>query len=81
MLQSMGATLKLSDLHAAFPLPRNPDHHVCALLDICHVLKLIRNTLAAGWVLHNTSGGKITWTYVQELHKIQEEEGQKRASV
>lgn len=73
MLQELGAMMHLPNLHPSFPHPSNPDHRVFVLLDICHMLKLIRNTLTAGWVITSPDGGKITWRYVKEFHKLQEE--------
>ncbi|XP_060760936.1 uncharacterized protein LOC132870934 [Neoarius graeffei] len=75
MLEELGATMNVPALDPSFTHPANPNQRVHVLLDICHMLKLIRNTLASGWVLTNHEGGKISWNFINELHKLQEEEG------
>ena len=59
MLSSLGANLKIPTLDPSFPHPINPSYRISVLLDICHMLKLLRNTLGAKGVIVNGSGKKI----------------------
>ena len=56
MLQTLGACIKLPGLVPYFPHPLWPDHKVSVFLDICHMLKLMRNTLASNGVLKDEEG-------------------------
>ena len=51
------------------------DTLVFIILDICHMLKLMRNTLGDGGILVDADGQKIRWQYLVELNKLQQEEG------
>ena len=75
MMEELGATMDVPTMDPSFPHPSDSNQRVHVLLDICHMLKLIRNTLASGWVITNQKGGKIMWRFISELHKLQEEEG------
>ena len=48
---------------------------IYALLDVCHMLKLVRNTLAEKEIILDKDGGKILWQYLVDLHKLQNDEG------
>ena len=48
---------------------------VYVLLDMCHMLKLTRNTLADGGILVDGDGHKTCWEYITALQKLQESEG------
>jgi hypothetical protein len=39
------------------------------------MLKLVRNTLATQKIITDGNGGNIRWELIEELHKIQDEEG------
>lgn len=43
--------------------------------DPCHMIKLVRNTYAEKEILIDGDGDKILWSYIQELHYLQEQEG------
>lgn len=75
MMEELGAAMKLPTMDPSFPHPADSNQRVHVLLDICHMLKLIRNTLASGLIITNREGEKISWTFIKELHKLQEEEG------
>ena len=59
MLETLGASMKLPDLVPSFPHPLKPDHRVSVFLDICHMLKLMRNTLASNGILKDGDGNHI----------------------
>ena len=66
MLFELGVNLDPFNLTTSFPHP---------LLDVCHMLKLVRNTLADGGILRDKEGNTNYWTYIVELHKLQSSEG------
>ena len=74
MLKELGACLNITGLQAYFihPLHKNK---IYVLLDVCHMLKLIRNTFGASGILVDKDGNKIYWRYIVQLQKLQDEEG------
>ena len=48
MLSTLGATLKAPNMVPYFPHPEDKNENIYVLLDVCHMLKLVRNTLAEG---------------------------------
>lgn len=76
MLRELGASLKLpANLVTSFPHPCAEQERIHVLLDVCHMLKLVRNTLAEGGILVDINNEKILWQYVVELHNLQQSEG------
>ena len=75
MLSNLGASLKPQSFKPNFPHPTDSDKKIHVLLDVCHMLKLLRNTLAEKGLLVDKDGKKILWQYVVELQKLQESEG------
>lgn len=52
--------------------PHSSDE-IAIFLDACHMLKLIRNTLARKKVLYDAHNNKIEWEFIEKLHKYQTE--------
>ena len=75
MVKLLGAKLDVNDLDPSFTHPGNKNEKIHIILDVCHMLKLVRNTLATQKIIIDGSGGKIRWELIEELHKIQDEEG------
>lgn len=75
MMKELGASLDAKDIVHCFEHPSDPTMKVFVLLDVCHMLKLTRNTLAQIGILKNKDGQKIQWKYFEDLHKLQEKEG------
>ena len=48
---------------------------IFVIVDVCHMLKLVRNTFAEWGLLIDGDGGKISWRYITELQKLQDNEG------
>jgi hypothetical protein len=48
---------------------------ISAILDPCHMIKLVRNTLGEWGVLRNGSGQEIKWEFIKALHNLQTEQG------
>ena len=75
MMSALGASLDPLNMQAFFTHPLKPEIKVYVLLDVCHMLKLVRNTLGEGGILVDKNGCTISWQYITELHKLQENEG------
>ena len=69
-LQNFGFYLRPDSQH-----PADETIRVSVMLDACHMLKLIRNGLAAYKVLVDKDGRLIKWKYFEELEKVQNSEG------
>ena len=67
MMSALGAGLDPLKLQSFFPHPLEPGKMTYVLLDVCHMLKLTRNTLGAGDILVDKDGDKIYWQYKTEL--------------
>ncbi|KAG7453457.1 DNA transposase THAP9 [Solea senegalensis] len=76
MLKTLGVNLEVNSMTPSFPNPADYSQVVHVLLDVCHMTKLLRNTLAEGGLLQ-TARGDIRWQYIVELSKLQEVEGQR----
>ena len=75
MLNALGADLKVPYIQPYFLNPLDKEKKIYDFLDICHMLKLIRNTLGDSGILHDKDGNTISWQYLVELQKLQEKEG------
>lgn len=75
MLQQLGATMKLPRLDATFSHPSRPDDSIYIFLDVCHMLKLMRNTLGSIGEMVDEEGNTISWRYIEELQRLQQKEG------
>lgn len=75
MLNKLGANVGSTDLKASFPHPANNELPVFAMLDACHMLKLVRNALASYGQLKDANGRVITWKHLVKLHELQQQEG------
>lgn len=58
-----------------FPHPQNENEKIWVLLDVCHMLKLVRTTLAEKGIIVDKDNAKILWHYLVELEKLQSHEG------
>ena len=45
------------------------------ILDACHMLKLVRNTLGSYGIMKDVEKIKINWHYIEQLHKFQTKKG------
>ncbi|GBM48387.1 DNA transposase THAP9, partial [Araneus ventricosus] len=72
--QYLGASINASNLVTSFKHPiSGNDVHI--ILDPCHMIKLVRNTLASKGSIFDSQGRIIKWDYIESLHKFQKEEG------
>jgi hypothetical protein len=75
MMKELSVSANVDDLKPSFPNPGNPSEPIYIILDACHMLKLVRNTLASCGIIVDGDGNKVEWQYVESLHKLQQEEG------
>ena len=80
MLRELGANLAPNDFRSYFPHPTKPGLSVRVFLDVCHMMKLVRNTLGEHGVMVDDNGEQILWQYIVELNKLQESEGLRLAN-
>ena len=80
MLRELGLSIDLSNMVAYFIHPQDPRLRVYVFLDICHMLKLERNTFGEWGTLVSRDGGKISWQFLVELHNLQDTEGLRLAN-
>lgn len=76
MVEKLGAKISTSPdkliTHFEDPVTREP---ITVMLDAAHMLKLVRNTLAAKQSFTDMNGNTITWKYLILLVEKQEEKG------
>lgn len=74
MANVLGASLYYPDLKPYFKHPVTQDT-VHIILDPCHMVKLLRNTLGDWGLLFNFNNEAIKWNYFKKLVNIQNESG------
>ena len=81
MFKELGVSLEPQNINPSLPHPNcaNTDK-VYTLLDICHMLKLVRNTLAQYGTLLDHENKEISWSYIVALQTLQDREGLKLAN-
>ena len=79
MCSLLGAQLDIMDDRLQTSISTDQQHKTYVIFDICHMLKLLRNTLQAYGAFHTTEG-EVSWHYLSQLHNLQEEEGLKLAN-
>lgn len=77
--QCLGANIAAQDLKPYFIHPQSKEK-VYIILDICHMIKLIRNSFATSINMHDICGNKIDWQYIVNLVYLQEQEGLRAAT-
>ena len=75
MLRNLGASMDPSNLDPSFLDPSDAKRRIHVLLDVCHMLKLVRNTLGSCGLICDSTGGKVRWQYIQALNNLQQQEG------
>ena len=48
---------------------------ILVIFDVCHLLKLLRNTLGDYKTLLDDESNQIKWNYIEKLHETQSSEG------
>jgi hypothetical protein len=80
MATTLGASVNVNDVKPSFPHPSDPTMRVCVMLDACHMLKLIRNTLADKHTLMDCDGNLVKWEFIKKLQELQSAEGLRAAN-
>jgi len=80
MANMLGASFDMQNVKSTFPHPSNANLDVAVFLDVCHMLKLLRNTLAEKSTLIDADGNKIEWQYLKNLQQLQCSEGLQAAN-
>ena len=65
MANKLGAKLRLPSPNPTFQHPVSADKSVQILLDVCHMLKLVRNILSDVGITVDSAGNKVLWQYVE----------------
>lgn len=73
-VQNLGASISPENLKNTFPHPVTQEN-VCVLLDVSHMIKLVRNTLATKGSIFDQNGGMIRWDFFRDLADFQDECG------
>lgn len=71
MAKHLGCNLDCENLNTQF---QHNDLKISILLDPCHCLKLVRNTLGDKQVMYNQEGKEISFKYFELLHQLQTHE-------
>ena len=71
----LGATIQANDMRPFFPHPCDSSSQVFFVFDACHMLKLLRNTIAEKGILTDNNNSEIRWQYVKDLYELQDKEG------
>ena len=74
MCNKLGANLQWPNLQNWFLHPAS-GRHVYIIYDPCHMLKLIRNTLAEKKLFYDANSGVIEWKFFEQLQSLQVKEG------
>ena len=70
--EKLGRNIK--KLETVCPHQSTPNQKVYVILDVCHMLKLARNTFADIKIFCTPSGKRISWEYVLALHITQQKD-------
>ena len=70
MFAELGVKIQKDKREPWFTHPSDLSRRVYVILDVCHMLKLLRNTFATQ-ILVNKDGQNISWQYVESLHQLQ----------
>ena len=75
MMETLGTQLEPPNMKSWFPHPADSSIRVIVILDVCHMLKLMRNCLASYGVLKDDQNNTIKWNYIEHLHNLQNSAG------
>ncbi|KAG0410557.1 hypothetical protein HPB47_012327 [Ixodes persulcatus] len=74
MLTALGVRFA-QQMKSWFAHPSDPNSRVHAVLDACHMLKLMRNLLAEKGCIRDGAGRVVAWRYLAALDNLQQQEG------
>ena len=61
----------INKFDGSFNHPSRPNKTLYVILDVCHMLKLARNSLGDLKVFYTDAGAKMCWNYITELYNVQ----------
>ena len=64
MLKNLGADISIENMSPSFVHPMDSSIQAYVLLDICHMLKLVRNALGEGGIFTGGDNNVIQWKYI-----------------
>lgn len=74
MLKELGCQASdVNNMQTWFPHPCDSNEKVFCMMDVCHMLKLVRNMFATLGTI-KTPDGDVHWHFISALYKLQEEE-------
>ena len=71
MLKQLGVKVNVDNMDTSFHNPEYPTKKIHAFLDVCHMVKLLRNAFGDGLVFRTPEGEVIRWQYIEDLVKLQ----------
>ena len=74
----LGCKMKVSEIQPWFPHPSLPGSKNFVVLDVCHMIKLMRNLLGDYKVICHEDDDclqKIEWQYIEQMNAFQEDLG------
>lgn len=74
-METVGLNLSPPTVSTSFPHLASPSVKVRVMLNVCLMLKSVRNCFASYGILKDHSGNKINWNYNEQLHKLQQSKG------
>ena len=75
MLSELGAKLTFNGMNTKLDLTNVLGLPLSVTLDVCHLIKLVRNTLGDFKLLKNGRNEAMSWEYFENLHSLQETKG------
>lgn len=63
MLKALGASMDPSNLEPSFKHTSDPSRRRHVLLNVCHMLKLVRNTLRECGIIKDEEGAMVEWAF------------------
>lgn len=78
MFKELGCDLSdLENPKTHFTHPSDINKKIYCIMDVCHMIKLVRNNFAQLKVLKNRQNEEIKWNFIQNLYDLQKEVGLK----
>ena len=74
----LGCKMKVAEIMLWFPHPNLPGSKIFVVLDVCHMIKLMRNLLGDYKVICHEDDDhpeKIKWQYIEQLNAVQDDLG------
>ena len=75
MMTKLGARLNTADPKVSLDLRNTLNIPILVIFDVCHLLKLLRNTLGDYKTLLDDESNQIKWNCIEKLHETQSSEG------